>query len=397
MTRVAIVDPQPAVRAGLVDAAARRAGPGARRRRRGRLDGAELIARERPDVVLLEHQLLDGDGIALCRRIKAERRRDRVSSLYTALPDAELELLARVAGADGLVDKARAAGGAVRGDPPVARGDTALPPLTRAQLDAAAHRVDPDDLALLAMLVDRTSPADVAATLRLDRRRVAKRIERVLGRLRRAAPTQRRRLTRARLLFLSPCPWSPWSSSAPRAASASSTSTRACSTSASSSSARRSTTRSRTWSSRSCCTSSPQDPDKDISIYINSPGGSIYAGLAVYDTMQFIKPDVATICVGIAMSMGSLLLTGGANGKRMALPNSRSSSTSRRPASRASRRTSRSTRARSSRRASASTRSTRSTPGSPRSGCTPTWSATASSRPSEAVEYGLIDRVLEHH
>ena len=67
-----------------------------------------------------------------------------------------------------------------------------------------------------------------------------------------------------------------------------------------------------------------QDPDKDISIYINSPGGSIYAGLAVYDTMQFIKPDVATICVGVAMSMGSLLLTGGANGKRMALPNSRS-------------------------------------------------------------------------
>ncbi len=66
-----------------------------------------------------------------------------------------------------------------------------------------------------------------------------------------------------------------------------------------------------------------QDPDKDISIYINSPGGSIYAGLAIYDTMQFIKPDVATMCVGIAMSMGSLLLTGGARGKRMALPNSR--------------------------------------------------------------------------
>src|SRR4029079_12587963 len=66
-----------------------------------------------------------------------------------------------------------------------------------------------------------------------------------------------------------------------------------------------------------------QDPDKDISIYINSPGGSIYAGLAVYDTMQFIKPEVATICVGIAMSMGSLLLMGGAPVKRMSLPNSR--------------------------------------------------------------------------
>jgi ATP-dependent Clp protease protease subunit len=65
------------------------------------------------------------------------------------------------------------------------------------------------------------------------------------------------------------------------------------------------------------------DPDKDISLYINSPGGSIYAGLAIYDTMQFVKPDIATICCGVAMSMGSLLLTGGAKGKRMSLPNSR--------------------------------------------------------------------------
>src|ERR671927_257646 len=66
-----------------------------------------------------------------------------------------------------------------------------------------------------------------------------------------------------------------------------------------------------------------EDPDKDISIYINSPGGSVYAGLAIYDTMQFIKPDVSTICVGIAMSMGALLLAGGAHGKRMALPNAK--------------------------------------------------------------------------
>jgi len=65
------------------------------------------------------------------------------------------------------------------------------------------------------------------------------------------------------------------------------------------------------------------DPDKDISLYINSPGGSVYAGLAIYDTMQFIKPDVQTICVGIAMSMGALLLAGGASGKRMALPNAK--------------------------------------------------------------------------
>ena len=66
-----------------------------------------------------------------------------------------------------------------------------------------------------------------------------------------------------------------------------------------------------------------EDPDKDISIYINSPGGSVYAGLAIYDTMQFIKPDVQTICVGVAMSMGALLLAGGAKDKRMALPNAK--------------------------------------------------------------------------
>jgi ATP-dependent Clp protease protease subunit len=66
-----------------------------------------------------------------------------------------------------------------------------------------------------------------------------------------------------------------------------------------------------------------EDPEKDVSIYVNSPGGSVYAGLAIYDTMQFIKPDVQTICVGIAMSMGALLLAGGAEGKRMALPNAK--------------------------------------------------------------------------
>ena len=66
-----------------------------------------------------------------------------------------------------------------------------------------------------------------------------------------------------------------------------------------------------------------EDPDKDISLYINSPGGSVYAGLAIYDTMQFVKPDVSTICCGIAMSMGSVVLCGGAEGKRYSLPNSR--------------------------------------------------------------------------
>jgi ATP-dependent Clp protease protease subunit len=66
-----------------------------------------------------------------------------------------------------------------------------------------------------------------------------------------------------------------------------------------------------------------EDPDKDISIYINSPGGQVYSGLAIYDTMQFIKPDIQTICVGIAMSMGAVILSGGSEGKRLALPNAK--------------------------------------------------------------------------
>jgi len=66
-----------------------------------------------------------------------------------------------------------------------------------------------------------------------------------------------------------------------------------------------------------------EDPGKDISVYINSPGGSVYAGLAIYDTMQFVKPEITTICFGIAMSLGALLLAAGAKGKRMALPNAK--------------------------------------------------------------------------
>ena len=66
-----------------------------------------------------------------------------------------------------------------------------------------------------------------------------------------------------------------------------------------------------------------EDPEKDINVYINSPGGAVYSGLAIYDTMQYIKPDVSTICVGLAASMGAVLLTAGATGKRFSLPNSR--------------------------------------------------------------------------
>jgi DNA-binding NarL/FixJ family response regulator len=184
VTRIAIIDPQPAVRAGLAMLLRGEPGMVPVGAAAGAVDGHALVRREHPDVVLLEHHLRDGDGIALCRRLKSEPNAPRVI-LYTTLPDDEVELLARVAGADGIVDKAAAPVDLFDAVRVVARGQTALPPLTRAQLEAAAHRVEPDDLALLAMLMDRTSPADVAATLHLDRGGVARRTERVLGRLRR--------------------------------------------------------------------------------------------------------------------------------------------------------------------------------------------------------------------
>ena len=184
MTRVAVVDPQPAVRAGLT--LLLRAEPGLIPvgSAAGAVAGQELVERLRPSVVLLEHRLLDGDGLALCRRLKALPHAPKVI-IYTSEIDA---LVARVAGADGLIDKAAEPAELFEAIRVVARGGFALPPLEREEMDDAAHRIDPEDLALLAMLVDGTPAGDVADTLHLDRRKVGRRIERMLGRLRRRTP-----------------------------------------------------------------------------------------------------------------------------------------------------------------------------------------------------------------
>jgi DNA-binding NarL/FixJ family response regulator len=185
VTRIAVIDPQPAVRAGLTMLLRTEPGLVPIGAANGVQDGFELVERLRPDVVLLEHRLLDGDGLSLTRRLKALPRPPRVI-LYTSAPNGDMVLLSRVASADGLIDKAadpRELFEAVR---VVARGGSALPPLDPEHLDAAAHAIDPEDLALLAMLADGTPASDVADTLRLDRRKVGRRIERLLGRLRRA-------------------------------------------------------------------------------------------------------------------------------------------------------------------------------------------------------------------
>jgi DNA-binding NarL/FixJ family response regulator len=183
MTRVVVIDPQPAVRAGLAMLLRTEPGLVPVGAAVGAHDGLELAARQRPDVVILDPHLLDGDGLGTCRRLRTLDPAPRVV-LYSAGGDPSLPVTARVADADGLVDKAAPAAELFEAIRMVARGASALPPLDREQLDLAAHRVDSEDLALLAMLVDRTEPADVAATLRLDKRKLSRRIEKLLGRLR---------------------------------------------------------------------------------------------------------------------------------------------------------------------------------------------------------------------
>ena len=187
VTRIAIVDPQPAVRAGLT--ALLRSEPGlVPVGSAGTAEEAlELVARCAPDLVLLDPYLGVDDGLQLCRRIAADGGPRVVA--YTEVSDPSLEVALRVASADGIVDKQAAPEELFEALRVVARGRTSLPPLTPGQLRAAAARVESDDLALLAMLVDRTPTADVADTLRLDPRRMARRIERLLARLRPRAGT----------------------------------------------------------------------------------------------------------------------------------------------------------------------------------------------------------------
>jgi DNA-binding NarL/FixJ family response regulator len=183
VTRIAIVDPQPAVRAGLL--ALLRSEPGLVAV--GAAGEAEealaLVARTSPDLVLLEPLLGVGDGLQLCRQLTSAERPPQVVA-YTEAGDPALDVALRVAGADGLVDKLASPAQLFESLRVVARGGTALPLVTPAQLRAAAARVESDDLALLAMLVDRTPAAEVAATLQLDRRRMTRRVEHLLGRLR---------------------------------------------------------------------------------------------------------------------------------------------------------------------------------------------------------------------
>jgi DNA-binding NarL/FixJ family response regulator len=182
MIRVAIVDDHHAVRLGLH--AAIRSEPGLVPAGVA-TDGAGLapmLYRTKPDVVLLDYQLPDTDGLTLCRRIKSEPPAPAVI-LYSAFADATLTVPALVAGADGILHKGGPARELFEGIRRVARGGDVMPPVSPPLLEAASQLLDTEDLPILGMLVDRTTVAEIADALRIEATDLRNRIDRMLRRL----------------------------------------------------------------------------------------------------------------------------------------------------------------------------------------------------------------------
>lgn len=183
MLKLLCVDPHPLVAAGLAAVANDDPILGVVGSASDTRTALEAVRRLRPDVVVMDPAALGAEGFALCRRLK-EVDPDLRVVFHTALgATSGMALAARVAGAEGLLDKTTEPARLLAALRAIGTGLVALPPLGAAELEAAARRVEPDDLALLAMLADRTPAADAADTLRLDRRGVARRIERMLPRL----------------------------------------------------------------------------------------------------------------------------------------------------------------------------------------------------------------------
>jgi DNA-binding NarL/FixJ family response regulator len=184
---VAIIDDHHAVRLGLRTALLSEPGLEPVGSAADAGEAAVLMYRTRPDVVLLDYRLPDTDGLTLCRRLKADVPAPAVV-LYSAFADPSMTVPAIVAGADAIVHKGgqtRELFDAIRQS---ARGDKALPPISEPLLEAAAQALDSEDLPLLAMLVNRTSPADIAAIMRLELGEVNRRIMGMLVRLKVQVP-----------------------------------------------------------------------------------------------------------------------------------------------------------------------------------------------------------------
>jgi DNA-binding NarL/FixJ family response regulator len=187
MITVAIVDDHHAIRLGLRTALLSEPGLEPVGSAANAQETAVLLYRTRPDVVLLDYHLPGMDGLALCRRLKSDVPAPAIV-LYSAFADPSMTVPAIVAGADAIVHKGgqpRELFDAIR---QAARGDKLLPPVSEPLLEAAAQALDPDDLPLLGMLVNRTAPADIAATMRIDRPELDRRIAAMLSRLKVPVP-----------------------------------------------------------------------------------------------------------------------------------------------------------------------------------------------------------------
>jgi DNA-binding NarL/FixJ family response regulator len=184
---VAVVDDHPAVRLGLHAALRSEAGLEPVGSAANASETQVLLYRTRPDVVLLDYHLPGMDGLTLCRRIKSDVPAPAVV-LYSAFADPTMTVPAIVAGADAIVHKGgqtRELFDAIR---ETARGDKALPPVSEPLLEAAGQVLDPQDLPLLGMLVNRTPPVEIAAAMRIDRTEVDRRIAAMLTRLKAGVP-----------------------------------------------------------------------------------------------------------------------------------------------------------------------------------------------------------------
>jgi DNA-binding NarL/FixJ family response regulator len=190
MIRILLVDDHPALRAGLT--AVLRAEPGLVPL--GTAASEEelwpALNRTRPDVVVLDYHVPPADGLQLCRRIKRTLPPPAVL-LYSAYADASLMIPARLAGADGVVNKGAPANELYDAIRTVARGDSVMPPVSRELLDDANARLDPDDLPILGMVLDGTSDAEIAKTLGLSGDVLTRRLDRMLGRLKVEVPAPR--------------------------------------------------------------------------------------------------------------------------------------------------------------------------------------------------------------
>ena len=190
MIRILIVDDHPAMRAGLSAVLSTEPGLVPLGAAASDDDLWPALHRTRPDVVVLDYHLPGHDGLVLCRRIKRQLPPPAVL-LYSAYADGSLTIPARLAGVDGLVNKAVPANELYDAIRRVARGERVSPPLSRELLDAAVAELEPDDLPILGMTLDDTSPVDIAATLRVDVTEVVRRIDRMIKRLKIEIPGPR--------------------------------------------------------------------------------------------------------------------------------------------------------------------------------------------------------------